>query len=243
MRIDPKESIAGQPALLVRQALRRLRVQLQWRLEDLEATTSLEAGKARAFIKTLLAEGLVESTGPGTWTITQAGQSLSSATAAKRVTRATAEKSLQEFSRRVERVNWEPYFLGKVTKVVLFGSMLKPEVERVSDVDLAVEIVEKEADSDLSRIKNYDRVEELGAAGHRFRNVVEMAGCWHLEVFRFLKGRSRVIALADYAAEKGFVLAAPHRFLLGKPDQSAAQNPPSARKRQARRRRSDDCPF
>jgi predicted nucleotidyltransferase len=189
MRIDPKESIAGQPALLVRQTLRRLRDRLQWRVEDLESTASLKAGKARLFLETLLAEGLVESTGPGTWTITQAGQSLSSATAAKRVTRATAEKSLQEFSRRVERVNREPYFLGKVTRVVLFGSMLKPEVERVSDVDLAVEIVEKEADSDLSRSKNYDRAEELAAAGHRFRNVVEMAGCWHLEVFRLRGGR------------------------------------------------------
>jgi predicted nucleotidyltransferase len=243
MRIDPNESIAGQPALSVRQTLRRLRDQLQWRVEDLESTASLKAGEARTFLKTLLAEGLVESTGPGTWTITQAGQSLSSATAAQRVTRATAEKSLQEFSRRVERVNREPYFLGKVTRVVLFGSMLKPEVERVSDVDLAVEIVEKEADSNLSRSKNYDRVEELAAAGHRFRNVVEMAGCWHLEVFRFLKGRSRVIALADYAAEKSFVLAVPHRFLFGKPEPSAAKNPPSTRKRSARKRRSDDCPF
>ena len=185
----------------------------------------------------------MESTGPDTFTITQAGQSMSSATAAKRVTRATAEKVLQEFSRRVERVNREPYFLGKVTRVVHFGSMLKPEVERVSDVDLAVEIVEKEADSDLARSKNYDRVEELAAAGHRFRNVVEMAGCWHLEVFRFLKGRSRVIALADYAAEKSFVLAVPHRFLLGKPESNPAQNPPSTRKLPVQQRRSDDCPF
>ena len=243
MRIDPKESIGGQPALLVRQTLRRLRDQLQWRVEDLESTASLKTGEARTFLKTLLAEGLVESTGPGTWTITQAGQSLSSATAAKRVTRATAEKSLQEFSRRVERVNREPYFLGKVTRVVLFGSLLKREVERVSDVDLAVEIVEKEADSGLARSKNYDRVEQLAAAGHRFRNVVEMAGCWHLEVFSFLKGRSRVIALVDYAAEKSFILAVPHRFLLGKPEPSAAQNPPSTRKRPARQRRSEDCPF
>jgi predicted nucleotidyltransferase len=243
MRIEPKESIAGQSALLVRQTLRRLRDHLQWRVQDLESTASLKAGEARTFLKTLLAGGLVESTGSGTWTITQAGQSSSSATAAKRVTRATAEKALQEFSRRVEWVNHEPYFLGKVTRVVLFGSMLKPEVERVSDVDLAVEIVEKKADSDLSRSKNYDRVEELAAAGHRFRNVVEMAGCWHLEVFRFLKGRSHVIALADYAAEKSFVLAVPHQFLLGKPEPTAAQNPPSTRKRPARQRRSDDCPF
>jgi predicted nucleotidyltransferase len=214
---------------------------LLWQLEDLESTASLKAGEGRVFLKTLLAEGLVESTGRDTWTITQAGQTLSSATAARRATRATAEKALQEFTRRVERVNREPYFLGTVTRVVLFGSMLNPNIEQVSDVDLAVEIVEKEADSDRARSKNYDRVEELAAAGHRFRNVVEMAGWWHLEVFRFLKGRSRVIALADYAAEKSFVLAVPHRFLIGKPERMAAQTPPSTRKRT--RRHSDDCPF
>ena len=43
MRIDPKERIAGQPALLVRQTLRRLRDQLQWRVEDLESTASAKA--------------------------------------------------------------------------------------------------------------------------------------------------------------------------------------------------------
>jgi len=36
-----------------------------------------------------------------------------------------------------------------------------------------------------------------------------------LETFRFLKGRSRVIFLADYNVEKGSVLAVPHRMLLG----------------------------
>jgi predicted nucleotidyltransferase len=175
--------------------------------------------------------------------MTQAGQTFSSATAAQRVTRVTAEKALQEFSCRVERVNRDPYFLGTVTRVVLFGSMLNTEAGRVSDVDLAVEIVEKEADADRARSKNYGRVADLAANGHKFRNVVEMAACWHLEVFKFLKGRSRVIGLADYAAEKSFVLAVPHRFLIGKPERVEAQDPPSKRKRPAQQRHSHDCPF
>jgi predicted nucleotidyltransferase len=77
----------------------------------------------------------------------------------------------------VEQVNNDPYFLGKVTRVVLFGSMLKPEVERLSDVDLAVELAAKEADLDLARVKNYERVEELATHGHRFRNFLEREGC------------------------------------------------------------------
>ena len=66
---------------------------------------------------------------------------------------------MQQFLGRVERVNNDPYFLGKVTRVVLFGSMLKPETERLSDIDLAVELASKEADFDRARVKNYERVE------------------------------------------------------------------------------------
>ena len=67
-------------------------------------------------------------------------------------------------------MNKGPYFLGKVTKAILFGSMLKPEIDRLSEVDLAVELASKEADFDLARVKNYERVEELLLLGHQFRN-------------------------------------------------------------------------
>ena len=146
MRIEPKGTIGKHPALLVRTTLRHLRGRLQWGLPELEAAAGLTPGNGRALIKALRSEGLIEPAGRGAWKITQAGQTLSSATAAKRVTRATAEKALQQFLGRVEQVNNDPYFLGKVTRVVLFGSMLKPETERLSDVDLAVEVASKEAD-------------------------------------------------------------------------------------------------
>jgi hypothetical protein len=45
---------------------------------------------------------------------------------------------------------------------------------------------------------NQQRAEDLAAIGHRFRGILEVAACWHIETFRFLKGGSRVIALADY---------------------------------------------
>jgi predicted nucleotidyltransferase len=140
MRIDPKGTVAGRPALLVRQTLRHLRTPLPWGLSELESAASVEAGEGRALIKALLAEGLIEAAGRNAWKVTQAGQTLSSATAARRVTRATAQRALQQFLGRVEQVNNDPCSLGKVTRVVLFGSMLEPAVERLSDVDLAVEV-------------------------------------------------------------------------------------------------------
>ena len=202
----------------------------------MESAASLEVGKGRALLQALAAEGLIEAASDG-WQLTQAGQTLSTATAARRVTRATAEKSLQRFLNRVERVNNDAYFLGKVTRVVLFGSMLKPEVERLSDVDVAVALAPKHADFDRGRVKNYERVEELEAQGHRFRNFVEREGCWYWEVFGFLKGQDRVLALADYAVEKAFVLAVPHRVLLDHaartPAIAAQRKPQSAVRKKA----------
>jgi hypothetical protein len=150
---------------------------------------------------------------------------------------------LHEFLSRVEQVNADPYFLGKVTRVVLFGSMLKPEVERLSDVDLAVEVAPKEPDFDQARAENYERVEKLAAEGHPFRNFREQEGCWYWEVFGFLKGRSRVVALADYATEKTLVLTVPHRVLLGSADTTSSAPNPGKRQRPERKRRPRDCPF
>jgi predicted nucleotidyltransferase len=243
MRIDPKGTIGQYPALLVRRILRRLRSRLCWGLAELEAAAGLTPGDGRALLKVLRSEGLIEAAGRAAWEVSQAGRTLTSATAAKRITRATAEKALQQFLGRMERVNNDPYFLGKVTRVVLFGSMLKPEAERLSDVDVAVELASREADCDRARVKNYERVEKMAAEGHRFRNFLEQEGCWYWEVFGFLKGRSRVIALADYATEQPFVLTVPHRVLFGDAESTSSAPNPGTPQRPVRKRRPRDCPF
>jgi len=243
MRIDAKGTIGRYPALLVRSTLRHLRSRLCWGLADLEAAAGLASGSGRDLLKDLRSEGLIEAADRGAWEVTQAGRTLSAATAAERITRSTAEKALQQFLARVERVNQDPYFLGKVTRVVLFGSMLQPDVDRLSDVDLGVELASKEEDFDRARVKNYERVEELAAQGHRFHNFLEQEGCWYWEVFGFLKGRSRVIALADYATEKTFVLAVPHRVLLGDAEPTSWAASPGTPPGPVRKRRPCDCPF
>jgi predicted nucleotidyltransferase len=242
MRIDPKGTIAGYPSLQVRRALKRLHFDLRWDTARLEVAAALPPGDGQAFAKALVAAGLAEAVGKGVWTITQAGQSLSSATAARRVTRATAEKALAEFLGRVDHVNRSGGFLGKVVTVVLFGSMLQPEVDRPSDVDLAVDIAPKEADAEKARAKNEGHVRMLESLGHRFRGFLERQCFWHYEAFHYLKGRSRVISLADLKAEGEFVLAAPHRILYAdgawKPDA-----PPRAKVIRRREKPSAESPF
>jgi hypothetical protein len=51
--------------------------------------------------------------------------------------------------------------------------MLKPEVDRVSDVDLAVEIVPKESNPERARAINERRVLELELVGRSFRGFLD----------------------------------------------------------------------
>jgi len=188
MHIDPNATVAGQPTLVIRRALRRLRGRLSWGLADLEAAAALNPVEGYALLKALRAARLIKAAGRTAWSTTQAGQTFSSATAAKPVTRVTAERALAQFLERVRRVERDPHFL--VTRVVLFGSMLNPEAQRMSDVDVAVELVPKEADYERARAMNRRRVEELASRGRHFRNFLEVEHWWHRETFQFLKGRS-----------------------------------------------------
>jgi len=154
MRIDPESTIGGKPALLVRDCLRTLRARISWDLATLESAASLEPGTGKPLLRALSAAGLVRNVGRGWWEITEAGQRLSSATGAKPITRGAADKALREFLMRVERVNRDPRFLGRVNRVVLFGCILRENVDRLSDVDLAVEILPKIADREKLAKRN-----------------------------------------------------------------------------------------
>ena len=113
MRIDPHSKIAGQPALLVRAWLRKLRTHMCWDMATFETAASVNPGSGSSMVRGLSKAGLVERVGRGTWEITQAGQRLSSATAARPISRSTAEKALREFLERVKRVNQDDRILGK----------------------------------------------------------------------------------------------------------------------------------
>src|ERR1035441_10273813 len=93
MRIDPHRLIGGCPSLVVRKALRHLRVWDQWGVAELEAAAALPPGTGRDLVKALQTEGLIEASARGVWSVTQAGRRFSVASAAKRVTWATAKKA------------------------------------------------------------------------------------------------------------------------------------------------------
>jgi hypothetical protein len=57
--------------------------------------------------------------------------------------------------------------------------MLKPEVDRVSDVDLAVEIVPWESNPERARAIIERRVLELELLGRRFRGFLDRELFWY----------------------------------------------------------------
>ena len=241
MRVDPNSTVAGYPVLLVRQALRKLRQIDQWDASTLAVAAGLPAAAGLELAKALASEGLIRNVQKDAWTVCQDGMTLTAATAGKRLTRSTADRQLAAFMDRVARVNSDPYFLGRVTRVALFGSMLNRDIDRPSDIDLAVEIMPKIADWDSHTERNNERVQELMARGHRFRHTIEYAACWQLEVFRFLKSRSRAISLADYKIEKRLVLSVAHRMLLGDDEPASLPDEEAPGKRLGGP--CLDCPF
>src|SRR5580658_7211808 len=151
MRIDPKGVVGGYPALMMRKLVRRLNNLLCWNVETVRVILRTERSEAEAIVRVLVDAGLVvaePSRGADGYITTQLAQSFGSATAAKPITRQTADHALSQLLERVNQVNSDERFLAKVTKVVVLGSYLRSGVDRLSDLDVAVELQPKEANWD-----------------------------------------------------------------------------------------------
>jgi predicted nucleotidyltransferase len=246
VRIDPKAAVGGFPALTIRKLVRRLNDLPNWNTETVQTILRKERAEAEAIVRALVEAGLAvpkSSRGMNGCATTQLARSFGSATAAKPITRQTADHALSQLLERVNQVNSNEYFLAKVTKVVVLGSYLRTDVDRLSDLDIAVELQPKEANWDRLRELTLKRVEQLQMAGHGFRNWLEMEYWWHREVFRFLKNRSRAISLIDYTAEKEFVDRVPHPVLISIATAVAKSRNQKSKDPTRRRHRTNDCPF
>ena len=136
------------------------------------------------------------------------------------------------------RISW-----SELTALSSSAACCDPEVAVLSDLDLPVEIVPKNGNWDQLQQENQERVEELVDRGRKFRNILEIYAHWHREVFRFLKGRSRVVSLAYYAAEKSLILRVSHRMLLGEDEPPPVEAAPRPESHAKSGRRPRGCPF
>lgn len=247
MRLDPNEKLGGFPVLFVRKVVRSLNCRMLWDVGSVQKAAGVDLQDAARLIKALVRARLAKANrgrDANTWTTTQLARRFGAATAAKPISRETAERALQKFLTRVADVNRRSYFLAKVTKVVVFGSYLRPEVDHLGDVDIAVVLRPRQKDRERLRKATIGRLNELEDQGQIITDVLERAAWWHVETFRFLKGRSRAISLHDDAVEKELVDAVPHKviFTAAEEERQLAKLPPVDAPA-IRIRRIRDCPF
>lgn len=207
MRIIPTSRIAGHPAVVIRDLLRGLGGGL-WGWIDVAARLGASRAVAQRVITRLVTGRYVRRdwtfTEGGPWySRTTKGNRLALASAAPPLKRQTAERQLQAFLDRVAIVNGDPFFLYRVSKVVLFGSMLTA-APQVSDVDIAIVMQAKlgharQRPAEDERIL-YARLVE----GRRFHNLAEEVWWPKQEVRLFLNSRSRAISIheADGVVER-----------------------------------------
>ena len=115
------------------------------------------------------------------------------ATTASSVKRVTAERVLREFLDRVRTVNESDSYLYRVERVILFGSMLNKEKDRVNDIDLVLELVPKERDLEKAHQLNMAYANEQVAKGRHYRNYADMLFFAKNDALKFLRKRSRLL--------------------------------------------------
>lgn len=200
MRIDPTKKIGGQSPLLVRKLLHYYAGDGPWSLTSAKAAMGVSAFAARKVVEELeRLEYIVEVPHPDKpkvkrWKNTELGNQFAVAPASKPVTRETAEKRLAEFLERVKAVCDDPYYLYRVGRVTLFGSILSDK-SLLGDVDIAIQLIHKEPDKSKAEELDKERRQKASREGRRFSNYVDYLAWPKVEIFLFLKARSRVLSL------------------------------------------------
>ncbi len=196
MRINPKETILGFPILEIRRLLRHGHTGVSVQMAT--SMLSIPEDKAKQLLEGLFEQGYVEPAklgGRPWWQNTIKGQALAMAKAGgSPSSRRTADRIFAEFMERVKKVNEDPYYLYKVTKVVLFGSYLT-DAPQVNDIDVAVDLVLKEEDPQRCYQLMDARIREAAEQGREFSSITDLYGWPEREVQLFLKSRSRILSL------------------------------------------------
>jgi predicted nucleotidyltransferase len=198
MRIERDQEIAGFPARAIRGLFRKIGMfQSSADLAAHELSISLE--EATLLMERLQSEGFLQACNPhydgvSRFELTSKGLALAGASAAKPVSRKTAERVLQEFMDRVGRINESASYLYTIDSVVLFGSFLSP-ASHLNDVDVAIRLVPRIDDPGEFQVAYRLRNEQAQRSGRKFRSFFDHVAWPTEEIFLFLKSRSRTLSI------------------------------------------------
>lgn len=225
MRISSKQTIGEVPMTKIRDLLACSGggFRQDW-IEDqgysLEQTTEIVEGLLNGgFIIRNEIKETANDGGIPWFDVTDLGESLIRASAAKPIRRKTAELALRRFMERVDEVNHNPQFLVRVSEVAVYGSYVRGE-QLLGDLDLACRFEPKIEGADERRMAFVQHWIDAG----RPRVPLGFEVRWpYKEVEQFLKNRHRTISLhemqdfIDMQKKPDFS----YQVLLGNPDSIA----------------------
>lgn len=127
----------------------------------------------------------------------------------KAITRATGVTALNELVAHAAEVNNDDDLAFYVGEVVLFGSLLDPDRDRLGDVDVAVSLVPR---------YEGERQQQAEAERMRFctRNIsyVDQLEWARTEIYRRLRGKRRCLSLVDLDVHRDWLSQKPHRTVF-----------------------------
>jgi len=219
MRIEKHQMIGDLPAIDVRRFMQRRRDWVFARESMKDFFPDISDEKLHRTWNVLLGEGYFElrekRDGRLWYELTTKGNALAQASAAKPISRKTAEKKLQEFMERVEQINQNEEYALKVGRVALFGSLLSDAPE-VSDIDLAIQLEGRLPDREAFSNHSKRRIEVALSSGKSFRTFFEQASWPRHEIYQFLKARSRLFSIHEID-ELTHLNPKEFKMLLGEP--------------------------
>ena len=174
----------------IRQLMRRT-VDGSITLQHVRRVLGCSDSDATRVLKRLQKDGYVEST-RGHLEVSMKGNALAMATAASPLRRETAARLIAGLVERAKALNADDNVAYRVGMVVVFGSYVRG-VDRPNDVDVACELRPRwTPDRQLAQ----EQVRRELRAG-QFRNTTQWALWPKLEVFRFLKARTRGLSVHE----------------------------------------------
>ena len=190
MRITAGQKIAGYSAVKIRELMRRTGSR-PLTPQTVRQILGCSKDAATCTLNRLHSEGFLNSV-DGHWTMSTRGAALAMATAAAPLRRATASGLIADLVGRGHEVNADDTWAYRIETLVVFGSYVRG-ADRPNDVDVACELRPRwRADKQQAQEQLRRRARE-----GEFRNLTEWAAWPKLEVFRFLKARSRGLSIHE----------------------------------------------
>ena len=200
MRVDPKKKYCGLSAKDMRLFLNTL---FGYRFSGVERTKKqilqcyeIFSHKPRLskvnFIKSLIEEGFIEKQKQH-YILTDKSIGFANAKLTPPITKVKAKSIVDDLINRAMQINTNPYFVGQITSIKLFGSYIDPNKEDCGDIDVIVEIKRK---NNIS----YEEATEISyrRTNHKIMSLVDRMGyAEYIEPMKYLKNKNKYLSFCS----------------------------------------------